>query len=197
MSRSAVGLREAVPDDLDFLSTLWADSLRRVGPEEQQADVRALLRRAGGAAEERVVVALLGGERVGAVVLRLAPMSPVNPEPVVQVLMAEVVAGCRRRGAGQALVEAAVAFAEERGVAQVAAAAVAGSREANRFMARLGFGPWASYRVAPTSRVRSRITAQQPVRAGGARPVGRVLAVRRSMRRAGDAPPQVGASGPS
>ena len=196
MSRSTVGLREAEAADVDFLLALWSDSLRRTGPDEQREDLHALLERAGGSAEERVVVALLGGERVGAVVLRLAPRSPVNPEPVVQVLLPEVLPACRRRGAGQALVEAAVAFAEERGAAQVATAAVAGSREANRFMARLGFGPWATYRVAPTSRVRSRITAQQPARAVGGRPVGRVLAARRSMRRAGDAPPQVGTGGP-
>ena len=49
----------------------------------------------------------------------------------------------RRHGVGRALMEAAVAFAEELGIAHVATAVVAGSRDANRFMARLALGPYA------------------------------------------------------
>ena len=42
------------------------------------------------------------------------------------------------------------------------ATGVAGSRDANRFMARLGLGPHAVLRVAPTHVVRGKVEAQRP-----------------------------------
>jgi hypothetical protein len=78
-----------------------------------------------------------------------------------------------------------VAWAEELGVAHVATAAVAGSRDANRFMARIALGPYALLRVAPTHAVRSRLGAgRRPVQSSGGRQLTQVLAARRSMRRA-------------
>ena len=59
---------------------------------------------------------------------------------------AAVVTDHRRRGVGKALVEAAVTWAEELGIGHVATAAASGSREANRFMARLALGPQAVLR---------------------------------------------------
>ena len=52
-------------------------------------------------------------------------------------------------------------------------------------MARLGLGPQAVLRVAATPTVRSKLTAQLPgkTRPVGARPIGQVLAARRSLRR--------------
>ena len=61
---------------------------------------------------------------------------------------------------------------------------MAGSRDANRFMARIGLGPYAVVRVAPTHAVRSRLTAyRRPASSTGARPLTQVLAARRSLRR--------------
>jgi D-aminopeptidase len=81
--------------------------------------------------------------------------------------------------------EAAVSFAEERGVGHVVTGAQSGSRDGNRFLARLAMGQHAVLRVAPTHAVRAKLTAQLPAvqRTPGHRPQ-RVLAVRRSMRRA-------------
>jgi GNAT superfamily N-acetyltransferase len=104
----------------------------------------------------------------------------VNPEPVLQVHNAAVVPAFRRRGVGKALVETAVTWAEELGIGHVGTAASSGSREANRFMARLALGPQAVLRVAPTAAVRARLAARHP----GARQVTQVLAVRRSLRHA-------------
>jgi hypothetical protein len=85
--------------------------------------------------------------------------------------------------------EAAVAFAEERGIAHIATAAVSGSRDANRFMARLALGPHAVLRLAPTAMVQAKLEAQAPAAAlasgrTGARQLTHVLAARRSTRRA-------------
>ena len=68
----------------------------------------------------------------------------------------------RRRGVGRALMDAAVSYAEELGVGHVATAAASGSRDANRFMARLALGPRAVLRVASTPMVRAKLTAQRP-----------------------------------
>ena len=94
----------------------------------------------------------------------------------------------RRRGIGQALMECAVAFAEEIGIGHITTAASSGSRDANRFMARLALGPHATQRVAPTHAVRAKLTAARPATATtNGRHLTRVLAARRSMKRTQDA----------
>jgi GNAT superfamily N-acetyltransferase len=60
----------------------------------------------------------------------------------------------RRRGVGRMLLTAAVHLAEERGMDHVLATAASGSREGNRYLARLGFAPLVMHRVAPTSVLR-------------------------------------------
>ena len=55
--------------------------------------------------------------------------------------------------------ECAVTWAEELGIGHVATAASSGSREANRFMARLALGPQAVLRMAPTPAVRAKLSA--------------------------------------
>ncbi len=79
-----------------------------------------------------------------------------------------------------------MAFAEEHGIAHLGAAAVAGSRDANRFMARLALTPFANLRLAPTQVVKAKLTAAGPVTGrahGSARHLTKVVAARRSMRR--------------
>ncbi|MBI3688944.1 MAG: GNAT family N-acetyltransferase [Actinobacteria bacterium] len=62
----------------------------------------------------------------------------------------------RRRGAGRALVTAAVGFATERGYDHVVVGVGPGSqeREANRFFARLGFVPLVTKRIASVAVLR-------------------------------------------
>ena len=96
----------------------------------------------------------------------------------------------RRRGIGQALMECAVAFAEEIGIGHVTTAASSGSRDANRFMARLALGPHATLRRRADAAVRAKLTAQLPAtgRPTNGRHLTRVLAARRSMKRTRAAP---------
>jgi hypothetical protein len=80
--------------------------------------------------------------------------------------------------------DAAVSWAEERGAGHLATAAATGSRDGNRFLARLALGPVATLRLAPTAAVRAKLMAQRPpVARVPARQLTHVLAVRRSMRR--------------
>ena len=186
MMRSLVCLRNAVPEDAPALTALWGDVLRRAEPEDQAADLLSVIERVAGLPDERLVVAEYDGALAGAVHLRADTISPLNLEPVVQAISPHVFPEFRRHGVGRALMDAAVAFAEERGIGHVASAAVAGSRDANRFMARLALGPHATLRIAPVQALKAKLSAQRPGvgQAAGGRHLTQVLAARRSLRRA-------------
>jgi GNAT superfamily N-acetyltransferase len=183
MTRSLVSLRAATPADAPYLAELWAEVLRRAGREDQVADVEALLERVAGNDDERVVVAEYDGEVAGAVHLQRTTVTAINPERVVRALAPHVFPRYQRHGVGTALIEAAVSWAEELGIAHVSSGAVAGSRDANRFLARIALGPYAVVRIAPVHAVRSRINARRPAQAVGGRQLTQVLAARRSLRR--------------
>jgi hypothetical protein len=93
--------------------------------------------------------------------------------------------------------DAAVSWAEELGVGHVSSAAASGSRNGNRFMARLSLGPQAVLRSADTRAVRAKLTAQLPTsqrvsdRATARRHLGQLLAARRQLRDR----PQAGSAG--
>lgn len=177
-------LRPAKDSDAEALTAVWAEVLRRGDHDQQVEDVRRLVDRVSAMHEERIVVAEVDGLVVGAVHLRATTLSPINLEPVLQVISPHVLDSHRRHGIGSALMEAAVSFAEELGLACVGTAVSSGARESNRFMARLALGPAATLRVAPTSAVKGRLQAQRPASARvSSRHLPRVLAARRSMRR--------------
>ncbi|HEX5861035.1 MAG TPA: GNAT family N-acetyltransferase [Nocardioides sp.] len=189
MKRTLVSLRPAVPEDAPALAVLWSEVMRRADHDEQVSDLRAIIARAAPRQDERIVVAEYDGALAGAVHLRASTLSPLNLEPVVQAISPHVLPDFRRRGVGRALMGAAVAFAEEHGIAHIATAAVSGSRDANRFMARLALGPHAILRLAPTAVVQAKLDAQTPAlvsasNRSGARRLTHVMAARRLSRRA-------------
>jgi GNAT superfamily N-acetyltransferase len=199
VTRSLVVLRDAEVSDAPFLAELWSAALRRADVQEQVADLELVVKASGASMEQRIVVAEYDGQPAGAVLLRITTVTPLNLEPVVQVLSPTVLPQHRRHGVGRMLMEAAVQFAEDAGIPQCAAAAASGSRDGNRFMARLALAPLATYRVAPTAAVRARLTAQRPTLTtapSGGRHLTRVLAARRSQRRSstGQATPPVAPS---
>ncbi|WP_164519541.1 GNAT family N-acetyltransferase [Nocardioides ferulae] len=184
MSRTSVTLRCADLADAPVLAELWSEALRRADPQEQVADLELVIKGAEASPEQRLVVAEYDGQLAGAVFLRVTTITPVNLEPTVQAISPHVFPQFRRHGVGRMLMESAVSFAEELGVGHVATAASSGSRDANRFMARLGLGPQAVLRIATTHAVRAKLNAQRPAHQRGAgRNLPQVLAARRSMRR--------------
>jgi GNAT superfamily N-acetyltransferase len=186
MSRSLVCLRSAQPEDAVDLADLWTDFLRRTSMEDQVADMESVLKALLETTDQRIIVAEYDGEFAGAVHLQATTMSALNLEPVVRALSPQVLPRFQRHGIGSALMDASVAWAEELGIQHVATAAVAGSRDANRFMARIALGPYAVLRVATTHAVRTRLSAQRrPGRStsAGGRQLTQVLAARRSLRR--------------
>ena len=177
-------MRSAEPTDAPLLAELWGEALRRVDHQDQIADLELLIKSAAASAEQRLVVAEHDGEVAGAVFLRLTTVTAVNLEPVVEAVSPHVFPQFRRHGIGSSLMECAVTFADEMGAAHVMTAASAGSRDANRFMARLGLGPLAVTRVASAPTVRAKLSAHRPgLSTTGGRHLTRVLAARRSMKR--------------
>jgi GNAT superfamily N-acetyltransferase len=185
MTRSPVHLRAVRVADATDLSNLWGSLVRRADDKDPVADLRTIIERVIDDPDQRIVIAEYDGALAGAVLLRIAPLTPLHLEPLVQIISPQVLPEFRRRGVGRALMEAAASFAEEVGVAHVGTASLSRSREANRFMARLGLAPHATLRVTSTQLLRSKLSGQRiadPRRPG--RQMGQILAARRSLRRA-------------
>jgi GNAT superfamily N-acetyltransferase len=181
--RSHVVLRSAVDSDAEALVSLWEDVLRRGDHQQQLDDVRFVVDRVSAMSEERIVVAVLDDRVVGAVYLRATTWSPINLERVVLAVSPHVLPEFRRHGVGRALMDAAVDFADELGIGHVGTAVETGSRESNRFMARLALGPAATLRVAPTATVKARLHQGLPAARARGRQLTQIVAARRSMRR--------------
>ena len=115
--------------------------------------------------ERHLVVAVEGPSEaevvLGMAMLTVASTNALLDIPAVHVTHAVVAGRHRKRGAGKALVAAAAAFADERGIEQLVVSVNPGSREAARFFARLGFAPLAVRRAAPVAVVRRRLAASE------------------------------------
>lgn len=188
MSRCPAQVRQALETDAAELAELWSGLTRRTSQGDAIADAAAAIRRSQERGFERIIVAVHLGSIVGAAHLSIGEISPISSETVLRVSHLSVGTDFRRRGVGRALMDAALTYAEEHGVANVMAASASNSRDANRFMARLGLAQIACVRVASTTSMRSKLPAEMPasLRRGAPaanRQLGQVLAARRSMRR--------------
>ena len=83
----------------------------------------------------------------------------------------------RRHGVARALLHTATGLAERLGFDRIASAVPSSARHANRFFARLGFGPTVTRRVASVSAVRRRVAPSETTTSRE-----RILHLRRSMR---------------
>lgn len=168
MSWNAVRVRPATAEDVPALLG-FADELREhAGPlDRKRARAAAVTGRAALAGryadaladpDRHLVVAVADDDDpLGMALFTVAPANALLDTPALHVTHAVVADKNKRRGAGKALVAAAAAFAEERGLDQVVVSVHPASRDANRFFARLGFAPLAVRRVAPTAVVRRRL----------------------------------------
>lgn len=188
MSRCPAQVRQAVEADAAELAELWSGLTRRGSHADILLEARAAIRRTVGREHERIIVAVHLGSVVGAAHLTIGEISPISSETVLRVSHLSVDPDMRRRGVGRALMDAALTFAEECGVAHIMAASASNSRDANRFMARLGLAQIACVRVASTTAMRAKLPAEMPAAflrgaQNSNRQLDRVLAARRSMRR--------------
>lgn len=186
MFRCPVQVRDAVPDDVEELRGLLAVGERVEA--ELSAEGAAAVASIAADPDQRLLVAVLDGRLAGVVQLIRGRLSPLHADTAVHVLHLQVRDEFRRHGVGHALMEAMVSWAEEKDTTHVLAAASVGSRDANRFMARLGLGQVAVVRAAPVATLRAKLPVEPPaaarVSSRNHRSVGQVLAQRRSQRRA-------------
>jgi GNAT superfamily N-acetyltransferase len=185
MSRSALEIRDARPEDVGDLLRLWAHDRRateEATPRPLDEATRALAQIAADP-DERMLVGLTEGQVVAAVHLRRAPLSPLQTETAVHTSYLQVHPEHRRRGYARALLDAALVWAEEKDVTHITAITNSSSRDTNRFLARLGLATGATLRIASTATVRRKLNPE-PIHAHEARrQLGRVLAQRRSVQR--------------
>lgn len=161
--RAAISVREAQPEDMPRLLELWLElrehTPRRTGrTADALAATEARYTDAMRSPGCRLVVAECGGELVGMALLCIGTATAIVEAPALEMTHMVVSGKHRRRGAGKALVAAAASYAEELGLDQVVTSVRPQDREANRFYARLGFGPVAVKRVATVSALRRQLT---------------------------------------
>lgn len=191
MTRPTVAVREATGDDLPQLFDMWvelrdlASRIERVAPGPDKESVLERLQAVTDDPDARAVVATVDDEVAGMTVLTCAPYAPLFDQRAVHAHYLHVRDGFRRRGVGKALLGAAVTFADEVGAEHVVTSVLPQLREAQRFYARLGFGPLVVRRAAPLGVLRRRL-AMSGQQVAGSMPntvPSRLLARRRSLRR--------------
>lgn len=192
MSRAAFHVRAVELDDADGLMELWQSRIGRTGQQEiTRHDVPSTVRKVLASDRERIAVAEVNGRIVGAIYLRVGPLMPLTSDQAVFASLLKVHEEFRRRGVARGLMEAAVSWAEEQGIAHVVSISSGASRDTNRFLARIGLTQAATLRVAPTAALRARLPIDVPAVVRGVpaqqRNLSQVLAARRSMRRSQDA----------
>ncbi len=147
----AVPVRRADVDDLDPLVALWtavADHHARFDPHYRLRDgaapeVRELLRAVLRDPEAAAWLAdpAAGGGPTGFCLARIDEAPPILQETRrAEITDLYVRPAARRRGVGRALVAAARAFAQDRGVRRIEARVAHANAEGQRFWRALGFG---------------------------------------------------------
>lgn len=160
MTRSGVRIRPAGPSDVDAIASL----VRSVDTTSGRFSGRGLLDPSEEHIAERLAEILHEtdrtllvadddhvGDLVGLLVARPDEIGAIDLTPVLHVTHLLVAPRHRRRGVGRALLAGAVHLADERGIDRVLATVASGSREANRYLARLGFAPLVVHRIASTA----------------------------------------------
>jgi GNAT superfamily N-acetyltransferase len=182
-------VRDAVPDDAGALLEVWGD-VRRSGSDRSEArpEAASAVARIAADPDQRLIVGVYEDRVVGAAHLMRAAVSPIHSETAIHVTHLHVLDRFRRHGVGKALMEAAVTWAEEKDTSHLLAGASVQSRDANRFMARLGLSPIATVRGASIPALRAKLPVDPPagamVSSRNHRSVGQVIAQRRLQRRA-------------
>lgn len=161
MSRGNVRIRPAATSDVTELISLSVDNgvAEHVGRRGRKSD--------SGAVTERYISLLADLDRlvlvavdeatdrlVGFAVLLEEQVGVLAPTATLYVSHLLVAPSFRKRGAGRALLTGAVRHAEDRDIDHVVVGVQATARDANRYLARLGFAPLVVRRIASVSTLR-------------------------------------------
>jgi GNAT superfamily N-acetyltransferase len=184
VSRAAVIVRDAVPDDLPVLLTMWHE-LRDLGgridrsmPTVSEDGVLDRLKLIDDDPHSRALVAVVDGVVAGVAVLTVSSYAALFDQDAVHVHYLHVREGYRRRGVGHGLLAAAISLADEVGVEHILTSVMPQLRDTQRFYARLGFAPVVVRRSVPVSTLRRRLAGD-----GRMSLADNVVARRRTLRR--------------
>ncbi|MEV7396158.1 GNAT family N-acetyltransferase [Aeromicrobium sp. NPDC092404] len=193
--RPHIVLRDADREDAPALISLWAECAGG-SDEGSEAFTQQSLWREPGVAEaaaalefnlsqrdKRIIVALIDGEMVGATVCTVGTLTPINLTRVLIVTEIQVSPRYRRKSVASTLLSAAASYGEEHNCEIVVAAIPVQSREPHRYLTKIGFNQIAVVRAIQASKLRSRLT----MKATNSRDTGKLIAVRRTLRRRTDA----------
>ena len=190
-SRHPVVLRDADREDAAALIALWSECAAGVDEgseaftqqslwrEPDVPEAAAALDLALARPDKRIIVALVDGEVVGATVCDLSTLTPITLTRMLVVTEIVVSPRYRRRQVAATLLSAAASYGEESHCEIVVAAIPAHAREPNRYLTKIGFNQIAVVRAIQASKLRSRLTS----RATKSRDTGKLIAVRRTLRR--------------
>lgn len=191
-ARPPIVLRDADREDAAALINLWrdcAETSRNEGVdvlsstalwcEPGVAEAAAALELNLGNPDKRIIVALVEGEIVGAVMLDISTTTPINLTRVLVITELQVLPAYRRKSVATTLLSAAANYGEEFNCEVVAALTPAHPREPNRFLTKLGFSQVSVVRATQASMLRSKLSTK----ATNSRDTGRLIAVRRTLRR--------------
>lgn len=161
MSRGNVRVRPATPSDIAELITLSVDNgvADHVGRRGRKGDTTTLADRYAEllADPDRLVLVAVDEQTeqlVGFTVLLEEHVGVLAPTATLYISHLLVAPSFRRRGAGRSLLTGAVRHAEDREIDHVVVGVQAGARDANRYLARLGFAPLVVRRIASVSTLR-------------------------------------------
>ncbi len=194
MARTPLEVREAVPADARALIDLWSvcvsgdpgasegSSVVRLWEAPSLTEAAEAVRLLEADPRRRLCVAAVAGSVVGAIQLELTTRTPLHLSSTVIVSELHVDPRSRRRGVASSLMGVAAQWAEDVGSSVVYAWAPSASRDAHRFLTRIGFGQFATVRAARVRTLRARAVGR-----GSSRSTGRLIAVRRSLQRTHEA----------
>lgn len=151
--RGVVEVRRAVSEDVAALAKFTDDGephqgRRNDSPADRERRFEELV------ADPRRLV-LVGcddhQEIIGLLLATTEDVGTLHPVPAMTVSTLVVAPSHRRRGVGRALLASTVQEAESRGIECLVASVSGADRDANRYLARLGFAPLVVRRLAQTS----------------------------------------------
>lgn len=191
-ARPSIILRDADREDAAALIALWSECVGASRDEGSEAFTQQSLWRQPGVAEaasaldltlsrpdKRVIVALVDGEIVGATVCDVSTLTPITLTRILIVTEIQVSPRFRRRSVASTLLSAAASYGEDHNCEIVLAAIPVHSREPHRYLTKIGFNQVAVLRAIQSSKLRSRLTTK----ATNSRDTGKLIAVRRTLRR--------------
>ena len=152
-------IRPATHDDIEALVPLWHEleatqSRFRAYPVAPDAEERlvASFRAAVDAQDADVLVAFDGPDPIGMALVRLEHPSRQSDELAAELSRVVVRSDRRGSGVGKALVDAAGAWALDRGIRTLVAAIFVANEPSGRFWKAIGFEPWVERMVREVRR---------------------------------------------